>query len=542
MKPGDTVVVIIERIEVVRIEAVAGAGHQGGAAAVDRRARHAACVEGDAVGEAVGGIDRAQRVLLDAGIGAVAVEADRRQRVGDAVLLVARIDGVGDDLGAVARLPLGGQGRSKPLVIEILAVDRRQRRDDRRRRDQRVGGGIGAEGRAGAGAGRLGEAEDRRRLPVMLRVAIGIFERADVAAVGIDLLALLLVGDRAEDSESIADPLREQAGQARVPAASILAIFGLRAEREAVGLEVERPPRRQVDDRSQGAFVIGRRGRLGDGDVAEQLGREGVEVEPARPVGAGVGRIAAGDRERVGAVEAGGLEIAAEAANRDRAAFAIVAVDRDSGQALDRFGEVGVREVGNVLGGDRIDDLVRAALLAQRVLERGAEAGDDDVLAGRFLLGRIGRGGAVRHRLLSGGRVVGRLIRWGGSRNRGRGRRPGRGGCGRDQAGEDESPGGCSADERSFDSESQSNLRLLSRRSSGRQSCELDTGVIREQGRNQPKPERLLRRCARLLVDGPRRGYVTGVNGLMPHNRVIRKRQPSDGMEALDKPCSAGKP
>jgi hypothetical protein len=94
---------------------------------------------------------------------------------------------------------------------------------------------------------------------------------------------------------------------------------------------------------------------------------------------------------RVGAVQPRHLEIAAQAAHRDRAPLAVVAVDRNAGQPLDRFRQIGVGEVGDVLRGDRIDDLVRAPLEAQGALQRSAETGNNDLLPGLRVGHRLAR-------------------------------------------------------------------------------------------------------------------------------------------------------
>src|SRR3546814_5152327 len=77
--------------------------------------------------------------------------------------------------------------------------------------------------------------------------------------------------------------------------------------------------------------------------------REDVEVERAvavrrRAVGRG--------RDCFHAVQADAGELRAQAAHRDRAALAGVALDRDVGNALQRFGEILVGEFGDILGDD----------------------------------------------------------------------------------------------------------------------------------------------------------------------------------------------
>src|SRR3546814_4588662 len=61
--------------------------------------------------------------------------------------------------------------------------------------------------------------------------------------------------------------------------------------------------------------------------------------------------------------------------------FAVLAVDRDAGDALQRFGEVGVGEFADILGRDGIDDALRIALDIGRCRKAGADTGDDDHIA-----------------------------------------------------------------------------------------------------------------------------------------------------------------
>src|SRR3546814_17305872 len=56
------------------------------------------------------------------------------------------------------------------------------------------------------------------------------------------------------------------------------------------------------------------------------------------------------------------IELGTEAANRDQRTFTVRTVDRHAGDALQRLGEVGVGELADILGGDRVDDALRVAL------------------------------------------------------------------------------------------------------------------------------------------------------------------------------------
>src|SRR3546814_7982756 len=64
-------------------------------------------------------------------------------------------------------------------------------------------------------------------------------------------------------------------------------------------------------------------------------------------------------------VQADAGELRAQAAHRDRAALAGVALDRDAGNALQRFGEILVGEFGDILGDDHIHRAGRIAFLVE---------------------------------------------------------------------------------------------------------------------------------------------------------------------------------
>jgi len=80
------------------------------------------------------------------------------------------------------------------------------------------------------------------------------------------------------------------------------------------------------------------------------------------------------------AVQGHEVEIGAETANRDAAAFAVHAIDGHAGDSLQRFSEVRVREFADVLGRDRIDDTGRILLDVHRRFQAAADTGDDDFL------------------------------------------------------------------------------------------------------------------------------------------------------------------
>jgi hypothetical protein len=62
--------------------------------------------------------------------------------------------------------------------------------------------------------------------------------------------------------------------------------------------------------------------------------------------------------------------------------FARVAGNLDPGYPLDTFGQVGVGEVGDVLGEDAVGQAVGGPACAHRILDARTKAGDDDLLVG----------------------------------------------------------------------------------------------------------------------------------------------------------------
>src|SRR5690606_7507981 len=100
---------------------------------------------------------------------------------------------------------------------------------------------------------------------------------------------------------------------------------------------------------------------LVDLQPVHRLGGQLGEVECAgATIHAANGNLARG-AERVGAghlaaVEGDHVELRAKSARRNLRAFAVAAFDRDAGNTLKRLGEVGVRELADVLGAHRVHD------------------------------------------------------------------------------------------------------------------------------------------------------------------------------------------
>ena len=185
--------------------------------------------------------------------------------------------------------------------------------------------------------------------------AIGVVGLTGLAPVAIDFGIAFAVGDRQRTRRAVVEPLiGDQRGDARIVRAAVLVERILRRERDATILVVERLAGHEIDGGAERAFIGVRRGGLAHLQRAEQIGGEDVEVEAAAAVGRRAGIAGGGGGQRFEAVEADAREVAAEAADGDLASFAVVAIDGDAGQALQRFGEVGVGEVGDVLGVDGV--------------------------------------------------------------------------------------------------------------------------------------------------------------------------------------------
>ena len=128
---------------------------------------------------------------------------------------------------------------------------------------------------------------------------------------------------------------------------------------------IERPVGQDIDGGADAATGNLRLAGLVHLDAVDRFGSELGEVErTGTAIHAANGDLAGGaKRIRAGhlaAIERDHVELRAEAARGDLRAFAIAALDRDAGDALQRFGQVGVRELADVLGADRIDHAGRS--------------------------------------------------------------------------------------------------------------------------------------------------------------------------------------
>src|SRR5690606_36999429 len=196
-----------------------------------------------------------------------------------------------------------------------------------------------------------------------------VLGRLDLAA-----LALLEAGAQAGTPALVVAGPADDRGQLGRDAAA----DGLRLVLARLEAGVERQARRQVQgargqDVDGGAHAaargVGAAGLVDRQSADRRRGKLG-EVEAA-----GAGAHAAGDGVTVGvrirardlaAVERDQVVTRSETARGDLCAFAVAALDRDTGDALQRLGQVGVRELADVLGADGVDDAAGIALDAHR--------------------------------------------------------------------------------------------------------------------------------------------------------------------------------
>jgi hypothetical protein len=187
-------------------------------------------------------------------------------------------------------------------------------------------------------------------------------------------------------------------GAARARVLVAVGILALGDQGQVLAFLVERAGAVQVDRAGDAPFQgVGHRA-LGHVQAGEQFRREEVQVDFA--VGAAaVGAAVRGHRD-LGVVEQHLGEAGTQAADRDLHAFAVdVAVDLDARNAVQGLGQVGGRQLADVLGEDAVAERHGVALGEGRLLQAAADAGDDDFLDRRVRgvggrgLGRRGRRG-----------------------------------------------------------------------------------------------------------------------------------------------------
>ena len=234
----------------------------------------------------------------------------------------------------------------------------------------------------------------RERTPIVLGTEIAIAE-ADIGLVRAETPLL----ERTEDEHAdtiVGEGVGEDARNfGRHVLAAILrrVDHAARRQRAAHSGLVEGTRGANVDRRTDAARRNARATRLVDFECGDALRSEVREIERARDRCA----VAVADRRgrELAAVERDEIVLGAEAADGDELAFAVRTVDRHAGDALERFGQVGVGELADILGRDRVDNALRVALEVDRAAERSADAGNDDIAA---RIGPVCGRGALRRR------------------------------------------------------------------------------------------------------------------------------------------------
>ncbi|MNX74582.1 hypothetical protein D3C86_1060270 [compost metagenome] len=193
------------------------------------------------------------------------------------------------------------------------------------------------------------------------------------------------IAERQEGAEGLVrtkDVRDRGPGAGVVAAVVIIAAAGVAAERQTAG--VEGRARLDVDRAGDRVGVLAGQQRLGDFDVGDDVAGQGVQVDRA---GARI------DRRNRHAVHRHGGEGRRGAAHVDVAAFALVTLDGDAGDALQRLGDVGIGVAADSVRRQDVDRAVGVLLLVQRASDA---VGDD---ARHHHVGDRGRLAAVhRHR------------------------------------------------------------------------------------------------------------------------------------------------
>ena len=321
--------------------------------------------------EDLGGVDRAavRRPLqrrVDRGTLALAVQVRAEHRV--ARQPIGRVDTVDGDGRA------GGDGQARLgsdlPVAQAWGIDERAgARIDRRGENPLEARQARASGRRERGEGHERARRGRHGAELRPRVAT-VHQQADIADPGFPAIA-------------------DQQRGVGIEGVGLLIIDAARERGDGETIEIEGAPGHDIDlPRQPGLDLVGR-ARLVDVDALDQVGRHVLQREGL-----------SGRREDVAAVQ--GRQRIGQAANLDARRFALAAIgDLDAGDALQRLDHVIVGQLADILGDHRVDDLGRIATAVDGSDDRGAYAGDHDVLAVRILHIRIG-GGASR-RVLDGG-------------------------------------------------------------------------------------------------------------------------------------------
>ncbi len=286
----------------------------------------------------------------------------------------------------IAWMPL--QGDPAVLAARVGALEVHGLVLDVPARGHARAGGAGADRRA-AGAGWIGlelGATEVRPLPAH-----------DVEVVAEDVLVRVVPAD--QDAErAVGKSVAHQGAEGRPHSAVVLVIGGGTEDTRLEALMVERIGELDVDGCADGARREAEIGRLEDVDLSHVLGAERAEVEALARAG---GDLATLDQCLV--------ELRPESTDGDarrstrgrRCAGRGVLIDGSAvhghpGDARDGLTERGIRELTDVLRGDRVHDADRVLLDVHALLQGGTDTCNDDFLQLIGLLCRGCRGTVLR--------------------------------------------------------------------------------------------------------------------------------------------------
>ncbi len=355
----------------------------------------------------------------------VAVKRDRGKRMVEPVrqfgpsflLLRFGIEGVGRDRQVIGRLPLHNNVSVSALGIELGITQAAVARGGNEL--SRVGRGIGDLGRRGNEASpvharlRRGRRDEGRRT-IRYRAAARIgHDRPVVHRVFTVRTGLFLIRTEGGDAKiaAVIGPLvgardfrrnrllRQNRAETRI-------VVGQGLDREA-GLRAgmgQRLQRLDVDRSADAARIdVGAAG-LVDLNGLDAVRGDLAEVKGARIALGKVGPLTAADNADRGgrhdaAVDGDGVVARTEATDRDLFAFTADAVDRNTRDALQRVGQVGVGILADVFRRNAVDDAVGVLLDVHRTLQRATDTRNNDnrriVIGGRSR--RSGRRRGLRH-------------------------------------------------------------------------------------------------------------------------------------------------
>ena len=133
--------------------------------------------------------------------------------------------------------------------------------------------------------------------------------------------------------------------------------MALRSKLHLALLQLERAPRPQIHASTESVHLLVRRRDLRHLDRAERIRRNDIERQRA---------IAAVRRGYTDAVELHRIQIGLDAAHHDEAPLALVAVERDARDALDRLRRILIGETTDVIRRHEIGQRISRPLLVDR--------------------------------------------------------------------------------------------------------------------------------------------------------------------------------